>query len=113
LAFPDEILNPAVWSGAGSAAVGFIAGHLKMRHGRMARLEKEVAECRKRDARVHVLEAGVRMVVGELLHRDPGNPALRMFGDLLAREVGPVNLDLNEFMELLNKVDEADARPAQ
>lgn len=98
------LLDPAVLTGVGSAIAAFITGRVTKRDDRISALETEVEECRKRDARFVVVEAGFRMVVGEMVRKDPRNQVLRLCGDLLNRELGPAPAD---FADLLSKIDDA------
>lgn len=101
----SSLLDPATLFGAGGGGglLGFLAGHVKTRNGRIAALEEEVEECRKRDARLIVVEAGFRMIVGEMCRKDPKNQVLKLCGDLLNRELGPAPSD---FEDLIHKLDE-------
>lgn len=99
---------PNYFGEAGAGVLGLVAGNMKMRHGRLAKLEREVEECRHRDARMKVVEAGFRLVVGEMVRENPNSPALRMCGDLLNRKLGPVPHDMAGFQDLLNDLDRLD-----
>lgn len=101
------LLDPAVWAGSGGAAFGALAGHLSTRRGRLAKLEAEVTECRKRDGDFVVVSAAFRMMVGEMARQDEHNPVLRMTRDLLQRKLGPVP-SIEDMADLLRQVDEAD-----
>lgn len=103
------LFDPAVWAGAGAAALAFVGGRVTKRDARISKLEEEVEECRKRDADVLILTAGVRLMVGEMKRRSPGSPALQMFGDLLNRRLGPPP-SIDEFAELLKQIDQADEK---
>ena len=103
-------LDPGAWLGAaggGGGLLGFVAGQVRSRSRRITKLENEVEACRKRDARLVVVEAGFRMIVGELVRRDPDNQALKMCGDLLNRKLGPAPEGVAGFEDLLRKLDEA------
>lgn len=105
--FWQTVLDPSLWGGAGGgAAIGLVTGHFKTNRGRIARLEKEVEECRQRDADFKVVAAGFRMVVGEMQRENPKSPALKMCGDLLSRKLGPPPT-IDEFTDLLKQVDES------
>lgn len=103
----DSLFDPAVLTtGLGGTVVGLLTGHFKTNRGRIARLEKEVEECRQRDADFKVVAAGFRMVVGEMMRDHPQSPALQMCGDLLTRRLGPAPT-IDEFTDLLKQVDQA------
>jgi hypothetical protein len=103
----ETLFDPAMWTtGVGGAALGLVTGHFKTNRGRITRLEKEVEECRERDADFKVLAAGFRMVVGEMMRDNPHSPALQMCGDLLNKKLGPAP-SIDEFAHLLNQADEA------
>lgn len=104
----SALIDPQTWgSGLGGAALGLVTGHFRTNRGRIAKLEAEVNECRKRDADLHVVKAGVRLLVGEMMRENPASPALQMFGDLLAQKLGPAPT-IDEFANLLKEADEAD-----
>lgn len=106
--FWASVLDPSVWgTGVGGTALGLVTGHFKTNRGRITRLEKEVEECRERDADFKVLAAGFRMVVGEVMRDNPRSPALKMCGDLLANKFGPPPT-IDEFTDLLKQADVAD-----
>ena len=75
------------WQGAGSGAVAALttlAGPvLHRRSGRLARLEREVQACKKRDAEFIVVKAGFRLLVGIVSREMPHSPELRICRDLL------------------------------
>lgn len=107
----QTFLDPQAWStGIGGAAIGLVTGHFKTNKGRISKLEKEVDECRKRDADFKVLGAGFRMIVGEVMRENPTSPALQMCGDLLSRKFGPAPT-IDEFADLLKQADEASPEP--
>jgi hypothetical protein len=95
------LLDPAVMlgGGGGTTVLGFIGAQLH-------RQGKEIKECRERDARFVVIEAGFRMVVGEMARTNPNSPALQMCADLLNRKLGPAPVDVDGFADLLRKLDE-------
>lgn len=104
--FFERLVDPAVWgTGAGAAALGLVTGHFKTNRGRIDRLEKEVEECRRRDADFRVVAAGFRMVVGEMQRENPRSPALQMCSDLLNRKLGPPPT-IDDFVDLVNQIDE-------
>jgi hypothetical protein len=104
----SAFLDPSSWtSGIGGAVLGLVTGHFRSSRGRVAKLEKEVAECRARDADLHVVKAGVRLLVGEMVRENPSSPALQMFGDLLAQKLGPAPT-IDEFADLIKDADEVD-----
>ena len=106
--FVQSLADPALWgTGLGGTVLGLVTGHFKTNRGRIAKLEAEVEECRKRDADFKVVAAGFRMVVGEMMRDNPQSPALQMCGDLLARKLGPAPT-IDEFTDLLKQADEAD-----
>jgi hypothetical protein len=105
----ESVSSSPLWTGAGTAVLGFIGGHVKVRTGRLAKLETEVAECRKRDADFEILKAGVRMMVGEMKRSNPSSPALQMFGDLLERRLGPPP-PIDDLQHLLNEIDASASR---
>ena len=105
------LLDATFWQGVGaggiSAAVASATTFLTRRHGRLSRLEDEVAACKRRDARMLVVEAGFRLVVGALARREPNSPELRMCRDLLNKHLPLSQLDCNltAFGDLLNSLD--------
>jgi hypothetical protein len=102
----ETLFDPAVWStGIGGTALGLVTGHFKTNRGRITKLEKEVEECRERDADFKVLAAGFRMVVGEMMRENPMSPALQMCGDLLNKKLGPPPT-IDDFADLLAQADE-------
>lgn len=104
--FWQWVLDPSTWgTGVGGTALGLVTGHFKTNKGRISKLEKEVEECRARDADFKVLAAGFRMVVGEVMRENPKSPALQMCGDMLNRKFGPAPT-IDEFADLIGKVDE-------
>lgn len=104
----SSLTDPSQWAIAlGGAVAGGATGLFKTNRGRIARLEKEVEECRQRDADFRVVAAGFRMVVGEMMRDNPHSPALQMCGDLLNRKLGPPPT-VDEFSDLLNQADEVD-----
>lgn len=111
-----EWVDPQVWltaSGGGGGLLGFIAGQVRSRGRRIAALEREVQECRKRDARFYVVEAGFRMVVGEMQRKDPDSEVLKQTGDLLRQAFGELSPAPTEFEDILKQIkreedDEAD-----
>jgi hypothetical protein len=106
--FWQWVLDPGTWgTGIGGTALGLVTGHFKTNRGRISKLEAEVHECRKRDADLHVVKAGVRLLVGEMVRDNPNSQALKMFGDLLAQKLGPAPT-IDEFADLLKQADEAD-----
>lgn len=111
MTFPfAALIDPAVWSGAGGAggaALGLVVGHVKTRNGRIAKLEKEVEECRRRDADFRIISAGVRLMVGELRDKIPDSQALKMFGDLMEQRLGPPPT-AEDFDDLIGQIDKAD-----
>jgi hypothetical protein len=105
----SELLNSQFLFGAGGTGVlGFIGGHVKSRGKRITAMEKEIAECRKRDADVIVLKAGMRILVGKIKREQPESIELQMFGDLMARRLGPVPETSLDFQELLNQISRAE-----
>lgn len=104
-----DFLDPSILFGSGGAGIlGFVGGHIKSRNGRVANLEREVAACRKRDADVTILKAGMRILFGKVQREHPDSVELRMFGDLLARRLGPTPETSLEFEEILRRLDEID-----
>jgi hypothetical protein len=73
--------------------------------GKFHRQDKEIKECRERDARYVVFEAGFHLVVGELVRTNPNSDALRMCGDLLNRKLGPAP-DITDFSTLLTQLED-------
>lgn len=103
--------DPSIWFGTGGAGIlGFMSGHVKLRNSRVAALEKEVKECRERDAHIVVLTACFRTLWGEQMRKDPTNPVLRMCGDLIAKKL-PVTAEerklegLGDLISQLDKID--------
>lgn len=86
----------------GSTGTGVLAFVVARFH----RLEKEVRECRRRDADVRIIMAGVRVMAGEMRRELPKSQALAMFEDLCMRRLGAPP-DIDDFVDLLRKVDEA------
>lgn len=106
--FWQWVLDPGTWgTGVGGTALGLVTGHFKTNRGRISKLEKEVEECRERDADFKVLSAGFRMVVGEMMRENPNSPALQMCGDLLNKKLGPPP-SIDDFANLLQQADKAD-----
>lgn len=93
--------NPALLFGStgGTGVLAFVGA-------RFHRLEKEVRECRKRDADVRIIMAGVRVMAGEMRRELPKSQALAMFEDLCVRRLGPAP-DINDFVDLLRQIDDA------
>ena len=94
-----------------------IAAWFKLRTSREARffarydkkfesLEAEVAECRKRDARIMVVETCFRLTVPELQRLDPTNLTLRQVAALMLSLPTPENE--GEWLEFVTRLDEAD-----
>lgn len=104
-----SIVDPAVWSGAGGALIGLVAGQVTQRGARLAKLEAEVEECRRREADFRIVTAGVRMMVGELRRELPKSTALKTFGDMLEQRLGPPPT-IDDFRDLLTQVDRADEK---
>jgi hypothetical protein len=104
------------WSGAatggGVALISAISAIFTRRNGRLARLEREVEACKQRDARMLVVEAGFRVLVGALARREPESPELRMCRDLLAKHlpITAADRDLSGFEDLLAAIDKGDQR---
>lgn len=105
----QSLFDPSIWAGAGATAIAFVGGRVTKRDARINKLEAEVEECRQRDARFVIIEAGFRMVVGEMQRDNPNSVALQMCGDLLSRKLGPAP-SLGDFSELLAKLDEQDRK---
>lgn len=84
----------------GSGVLGFVAA-------KFHKLDSEVQECRKRDANIVVVLAGVQLLVGKLERDDPTSVELKMFGDLLNRKLGPPP-SVENFADLVRKIDLAD-----
>jgi hypothetical protein len=99
------MLDPAalLGGGAGTTVLGFVAA-------RFHKIEKEVRECRRRDARFVIIEGAFRMVVGEMRRNDPANEVLQRAGDLLNQAFGEQSPAPSDFKDLLGKIDEADKR---
>lgn len=88
----------------GGGILGFVGA-------KFHKLDVEVQECRKRDANIVVVMAGVQLLVGKLERDDPDSIELRMFGDLLNRRLGPPP-SVDDFADLVSRIDEADkAKP--
>lgn len=101
------LVDPAWLIGGtgGGGALAFVGAQFH-------RLSSEVKECRNRDARFVVIEAGFRLVVGEMQRTNPNSAALRLCGDLLNRKLGPAP-DISDLTTLLTALDDADATPAK
>lgn len=100
-----SLLDPSLLIASGGGLLGFVGGQVKVHRGRVAKLEKEVEECRKRDADFQIITAGVRMVVGKMRREDPDSPELRMFADLCHRRLGPPPA-MDDFADLLSQLDD-------
>ena len=98
------LMDPAVLFGgtSGGGVIAFVAA-------RFHKLEKEVRECRARDADFKIISAGVRMMVGELRRELPDSQALKMFGDMIAEKLGPPP-SIEDFEDMLREIDAADER---
>jgi hypothetical protein len=98
------LFDPAVILGGttGTGVLGFVAA-------RFHKIEKEVRECRQRDADVKIIMAGVRVLVGKMQRDEPNSIELRMFQDLCSRRLGPPPT-IEDFEKLLGQIDEADAQ---
>lgn len=106
-----ELLDPTSWfaaAGGGGGLLGFVAGQVRARSRKLSMLEAEVQACRQRDARMVVIEAGFRMVVGELVREKPNSSVLQMCGDLLNRRLGPTPEGVDGFEDLLRELDKTD-----
>ena len=84
----------------GGGILGFVGA-------KFHKLDAEVQECRKRDANIVVVMAGVQLLVGKLERDDPESVELRMFGDLLNRKLGPPP-SVDDFADLVKRLDEVD-----
>jgi hypothetical protein len=84
--------------GSGATALGLVGA-------KFHRLDREVKECRARDSRFVVIEAGFRMVVGEMQRENPNSIALQMCGDLLNRKLGPAP-SMGDLTDLLKQLDD-------
>ena len=107
------LTDPSLWTGAGGGGViGLVTGVVTRRTGRIAKLEAEVEACKERDARVIVIEAGFRLVVGGLMRERPNSPELRMCADLLNRvlPLKPGETDLSAFKDLMAELDKVPSR---
>jgi hypothetical protein len=102
-------------AGAATAVVGFVGGVIQQRTSRetrfedridkrLAELEGEVAECRKRDGEVVILRMGMRMIVPEMQRRDPGNPVLTQVANALSALPEGGDDDMADLLEKLNQV---------
>ncbi len=102
--------DPQFWTGAGAGgvtgALALVTARFTNRTSRLAKLEAEVEECRKRDSRVLVVEACFRVVMPELVRKDPGNQALTLVGDLLKRSapIDPTAALPAEWMVLIDQL---------
>lgn len=98
-------IDPAIWSGAGSAVLGLVTGSVAARRGKVAKLEAEVAECRRRDADYRIVTAGVRLMAGEIKRELPDSKVLAMVSDLLDRRLGPPP-SVDDLADLITELDE-------
>lgn len=102
MTFPlASLFDPALLFGVsgGGGVLAFVGA-------RFHKLEKEVRECRKRDSDMAILSAGVRMMVGELGRELPNSQSLKLFGDMIAKKLGPPPT-IEDFADLLRQVDDA------
>jgi len=79
-------LDGGFWAGVGAGAapvLGLVGAAMSRRNGRLARLEREVEACKKRDAEFVIVKAGLRLLVGLVSREMPLSPELRMFRDLM------------------------------
>lgn len=105
MTFPlASLVDPAILVGGtgGSGVLAFVVAKFRAQ-------DREIRECRERDADVKILMAGVRVVVGKMQRDDPDSVELRMFQDLCSRRLGPPP-SIDDFSDLLRQVDEADER---
>jgi hypothetical protein len=84
----------------GGGVLGFVGA-------KFHKLDVEVRECRRRDADVVIVMAGVQLLVGKMKRDDPGSVELQMFSDLMARRLGPPP-SIDDFNSLLAQIDKAD-----
>ncbi|MDP8994028.1 MAG: hypothetical protein M3N07_03445 [Pseudomonadota bacterium] len=107
-----SIANAGFWegvfSGGFAAAIASATAIFTRRSGRLARLEQEVAACKRRDARMLVVEAGFRLVVGALARREPDSPELKICRDLLNKHLPLTDQDrdLSGFADVLGQLDD-------
>lgn len=97
-----HFLDPAVVFGSAGGA-----GLLGLVGAKFHKLETEVRECRKRDANVVILMAGVRMMVGEMRREIPDSHSLKVMGEIFGKAFGPPP-SADELANLLHQVDIAD-----
>jgi hypothetical protein len=104
--------DPVVWSAFGSGGFAGLlsagAAAFGRRSNRLSRLEKEVQDCRERDAHVVVLAAGFRLMVGAMARREPNAPELKICRDLLDKHIPLRAADTNLacFADVLEALDE-------
>lgn len=109
------------WQGAGAAGIPFAAWFMRMRMSRETRaqalydkimhdvrlenaaLKAEIEECKKREARLMVIEICFRMMLAELIKLDHQNSVLVHVKVML--EAGPLPTSNTDLDELLNKID--------
>lgn len=100
----------------GTAFLGFVGGAIKKSWSlenkfnkrideRLETLEKEVAECRKRDGHLTILTLGMKMVVPELSRIDKGNPVLKHVADAFSALPSTVDTTLDDLMKKLHEID--------
>ena len=88
--------------GVGTTALGFVGA-------KFHKLDSEVKECRARDSRFVIIEAGFRMVVGELGRIVPDNAVLAQTGDLLNQAFGDKTPQPSDFNDLIAKLCDQEA----
>lgn len=84
----------------GGGALAFVVAEYKG-------MKTEIKECRKRDADVVIVMAGVQLLVGKMKRDEPESIELAMFGDLLSRRLGPPP-SIDDFHVMLKRIDDAD-----
>lgn len=97
------LLDPSLVAAGlgGSGALGFVGAKFR-------RMEAEIRECRARDSRFVVIEAGFRMVVGEMQRKDPQNETLQRTSDLLNKAFGNPAPSFGDFDDLIRAIDKED-----
>jgi hypothetical protein len=99
-----SLLDPATVGSVvgGGGVLGFVGA-------KFHKLDVEVRECRRRDADIVIVMAGVQLLVGKMKRDDPESIELKMFGDLLNRRLGPPP-SVDDFNDLVSQIDQADRR---